>query len=337
MTRACGPLVDVAQNPGLFLGSVLAASLRSGRDKVTFFADPPLEPILQWIESLLVAGRGRDYGGFISIRDEPSGSWNVYDDDRLVVYLRGPGALDRRLHEWVRAGIPVLVLETNTNPEQVGEMLVQWQIGAAIAQHLLSVNPTEFDALHRSRTELQHILRRLERKGELPQADPLWQGDGVQLRAASRGLKFTGGELSEVIEIILAESQMAGGLGLRLYTPMSQALQGKVARLRRAIRDQLDLFSLTAFADCDLGSDCGLKNIVYLILMVKPRKDAAIPGKTYTFGQLFEGQALSDLAVIKNFGLSVLYLYFDAQKRLSDFLLAMTEAAKAREPKTNDR
>ncbi len=332
MTRACGPLVDVTQNPGLFLGSVLAAALRSGRDKITLFADPPMEPILKWIESLLSAWRGREGSGLISIRDEPSGPWNVYGDDRLLVYVRGSGALDRRLDEWVRAGIPVLVLETNTNPEQIGEMLVQWQIGAAIAQHLLSVNPTDHHVLHRSRAEFQHILHRLERKGELPKADPLWQGDGVQLRAASRGLKFTGSGLSEMIDFILAEAQKAGGLGLRLYTPVSQALQGKVARLRRALRDQLGLFSLTGSAECDLG----LKDIVYLILIVKPRKDAAIPGKTYTFGQLFEGQALSDLAVIKNFGLPVLYLYFDAQKRLSDFLLAMTEAAKTREPKIND-
>lgn len=337
MTRACGPLADVAQNPGLFLGSVLAAALRSGRDKITLFADPPLGPTLKWIESLLAAGRGREDSGFISIRDEPSGPWNVYGDDRLIVYLRGPGALDRRRHEWVRAGIPVLVLETGANTEQMGEMLVQWQIGAAIAQHLLSVNPTDHDYLHQSRAEFQHVLHRLERKGELSKAEPLWQGAGVQLRAASRGLKFTGGGLSEVIDFVLAESQKAGGLGLRLYTPVSQALQGKVARLRRALRDQLGLFSLTGFAESDLGSDRGLKDIIYLILMVKPRKDVAIPGKAYTFGQLFEGQALSDLAAIKDFGSPVLYLYFDARKQLSDFLLAMTEAAKARDTITHDR
>ncbi|MEE9512845.1 MAG: bifunctional transaldolase/phosoglucose isomerase, partial [Anaerolineales bacterium] len=337
MTRACGPLVGVAQNPGLFLGSVLAAALRSGRDKITLFADPPMEPIFKWIESLLSAGRGREGSGLISIWDEPSGPWNAYGDDRLLVYLRGSGAMDRRLIGWVRAGIPVLVLETNTNPEQVGEMLVQWQIGAAIAQHLLSVNPTEVDALHRSRAEFQHVLHRLERKGELPQADPLWQGDGVQLRAVSRGLKFTGGGLSEVIDFILAESQRVGGLGLRFYASMSQALQGKVARLRRALRDQLGLFSLSGSAEFDLGSGRGLQDIVYLILMVKPRKDAAIPSKTYTFGQLFEGQALSDLASIKDFGSPVIFLYFDAQKRLSNFLLAMTEAAKTRELNTNDR
>ena len=337
MTRACGPLVGVAQNPGLFLGSVLAAAFRSGREKVTLFADPPLEPILKWIENLLAAVRGREGRGLISIRGEPSGPWNAYSDDRLLVYLRGSGAMGRRLNEWVGAGIPVLVLETNTKPEQIGELLVQWQIGAAIAQHLLSVNPTEVDALHRSRAEFQHVLQRLERKGELPDDDPLWQGDGVQLRAASWDLKFTGGGLPEVIDFILGEAQKARGLGLRLYTPISQALQGKVARLRRALRDQLGLFSLTGSAEFDLGSDCCLHEIVYLILMVKPRKDAAIPGKAYTFGQLFEGQALSDLAVIKDFGSPVLYLYFDARKQLSDFLLAMTKAAKARDTIINDR
>ncbi len=334
MTRACGPLVDVAQNPGLFLSSVLAAAFRSGRDKVTLFADPPLEPTLEWIQDLLTAGRGsrRDGSGFISIRDEPPGSGNVYGDDRLFVYLRDSGALDRRLAEWIRADIPVLVLETSAKPEAIGGMLVQWQIGAAIAQHLLSVNPTDLDAHHRSKAERQHNLHRLERKGELPQADPLWQGDGVQLKAASRGLKLTGDGLSEVIDFILAESQEAGGLGLRFYTPMSKTLQGKVRRLRHALRDQLGLYSLTSFAEYGLG----IKDIIYLILMVKPRKDEAIPGKTYTFGQLFEGQALSDLAVMKDYGSPVLYLYFDAQKRLSDFLLAMTEAAKARDVKTND-
>ncbi len=337
MTRACGPLVDVAQNPGLFLGSVLAAALRSGRDKVTLFADPPLGPVLKWIESLLVAGRGREGMGFISILDEPSGLWNVYGDDRLLVYLRGPGALDRRQNEWIRAGIPVLVLETGTNSEQIGGMLVQWQIGAAIAQHLLSVNPTDHDALHQSRVEFQHLLHKLERKTELPEVNPLWQGEGVELRAASRGLKFMGGGLSELLDLILAEAQQAGGLGLRLYTPVSQALQGKAERLRRSLRDQLGLFSLAGFAEGDISSDLGLKDIVYLILMVKPRKDLAIPGKAYTFGQLFEGQALSDLAAIRDFGSPALYLYFDARKQLSDFLLAMTEAAKARDTITNDR
>jgi transaldolase/glucose-6-phosphate isomerase len=336
MTRACGPLVDVAQNPGLFLSSILVAAFRSGRDKVTLFADPPLEPTLKWIQNLLMAGRGRKESGFISIRDESPGAGDVYGDDRLFVYLRGSGALDRRLAEWIRAGIPVLVLETGTSPKSIGGMLVQWQIGVAIAQHLLSVNPTDLDALHRSRAELQHILHRLERKGELPQADPLWQGDGVQLRAAARGLKFTGDGLSEAIDFILVESQEAGGLGLRFYTPMSKTLQDKVRRLRRALRDQLGLFSLTSSAECDLGSDRGLKELVYLILMVKPRKDETIPGKTYTFGQLFEGQALSDLAAMKDYGSPVLYLYFDTQKRLSDFLLAMTEAAKASDSKTND-
>ena len=336
MTRACGPLVDVAQNPGLFLSSVLAAAFRSGRDKVTLFADPPLEPILKWIEGLLAAGRGKEGSGFIPIWDEPPGSGNAYGDDRLFVYLRSSGALDRRLAGWIRADIPVLVLETSTNPEAIGEMLVQWQIGAAIAQHLLSVNPTDLDARHRTRAELQHILHRLERKGALPQADPLWQGDGVQLRAASRDLQFTGSGLSEVVDFILSESQEAGGLGLRLYTPMSKTLQGKVKRLRHTLRDQLGLFSLASPAGCDLCSDRGLKDMVYLILMVKPRKDEAIPGKNYTFGQLFEGQALSDLAVMKGYGSPVLYLYFDAQKRLSDFLLAMTEAAKARDSRTND-
>ena len=336
MTRACGPLVDVAQNPGLFLGAVLAAAFRSGRDKVTLFADPPLEPILKWIECLLAAGRGRDERGFITIRDEPPGSGNVYSDDRLFVYLRGPGALDRRLAEWIRADIPVLVLETSPCPESIGEKLVQWQIGAAIAQHLVSVNPTDLDAIHRGRAELQHILRRLERKGELPQGDPQWQGDGVQLRATSRGLKFAGDGLSEVADFILTESQEAGGLGLRLFTPMSKTLQGKVRRLRHVLRDQLGLFSLASSAEYDLGLDRGLKDVVYLILLVKPRKDEAIPGKNYTFGQLFEGQALSDLAAMKEYGSPVLYLYFDTQKRLSDFLLAMTEAAKARDSKTND-
>ena len=336
MTRACGPLVDVAQNPGLFLSSVLAAAFRSGRDKVTLFADPPLEPILKWIEGLLAAGRGKEESGFIPIWDEPPGSGIVYGDDRLFVYLRSSGALDRRLAGWIRADIPVLVLETSTNPEAIGEMLVQWQIGAAIAQHLLSVNPTDLDARHRTRAELQHILHRLERKGALPQADPLWQGDGVQLRAASRDLQFTGSGLSEVVDFILSESQEVGGLGLRLYTPISITLQGKVKRLRHTLRDQLGLFSLASPAGCDLCSDRGLKDMVYLILMVKPRKDEAILGKNYTFGQLFEGQALSDLAAMKGYGSPVLYLYFDAQKRLSDFLLAMTEAAKVRDSKTDD-
>lgn len=265
MTRACGPLVNAAQNPGLFLGSILAAALSSGRDKVTLLADPPLEPILKWIEYLLAAGRGRQDGGIISIRDEPSGPGNVYGDDRMFVYLRGSGVLDRRVHEWIRSDIPVLVLETGTNAENMGEMLVQWQLGAAIAQHSLAINPTENDALDRSKAEFQHLLHRLERKGELPEVDSLWQGDGVQLKAASRGLKFRGGGLSDVIDLILTESQKAGGLGTaslhsRVASPARQGEAPAACSSRSTWFVLIDWFRRFLLWRRLWFEECGLRN-----------------------------------------------------------------------------
>ena len=117
---------------------------------------------------------------------------------------------------------------------------------------------------------------------------------------------------------------------MRFYASMSQALQGKVGQLRRALGDQPWLYSLTGPSDCGVCPDQANKDMLTVILMVKPRKDMAIPGKAFTFEQLYEGQARRDFAVLKDFGSEVVFLYFDIQKRLGEFLLAMTKAAKAR-------
>ena len=89
MVRSCGPAVPPAQNPGVLLGTAMAAAaLHDGRDKVTFIASPGIDTFGAWAEQLIAESTGKDGKGLIPVDGEPVGVPAVYGRDRFFVYLR---------------------------------------------------------------------------------------------------------------------------------------------------------------------------------------------------------------------------------------------------------
>jgi transaldolase/glucose-6-phosphate isomerase len=128
---------EAAVDLGLFLGEAVLA----GRDKLTFFADPELEPMLPWLEQLLAESTGKLGTGLVPIFGEPEGV--PYGSDRLFVRLSlagkaplgAPGDTDL-----VAAGHPLAELEWPGIGVLGGEMM-RWEIATAIAGAVLDVQP----------------------------------------------------------------------------------------------------------------------------------------------------------------------------------------------------
>src|SRR6266850_2298217 len=88
LSSACGPSRDLAANPGVHLGAILAEAALAGRDKITLVPSPEIAPIAPWIEHLIAESTGKDGRGLLPIEGEALASPDAYGSDRLFVYLR---------------------------------------------------------------------------------------------------------------------------------------------------------------------------------------------------------------------------------------------------------
>jgi len=81
--------------PGaVWLGAVLAALARSGRDKLTFAIAPSLPGLGLWLEQLVAESTGKQGTGILPVAEEPIGEPGVYGSDRVFAHLPDPSSPD---------------------------------------------------------------------------------------------------------------------------------------------------------------------------------------------------------------------------------------------------
>ncbi|MCJ7824149.1 MAG: hypothetical protein MUP44_04570, partial [Anaerolineales bacterium] len=180
--RQCGPNVESAANPGMSLGAVLGAAHRTGRDKVTLLADPEVEPFADWIEQLIAESSGKSGIGITPIVGEPVGSGASYSQDRLLIYLRSSGRLDRHMKGWKQAGLPVLVIEMENSEQGFGAAFFEWEFGVAVACYLIGVNAFNQPDVQSAKSATVELLKHFEKKGSLPKAEILWEDPSLTVR-----------------------------------------------------------------------------------------------------------------------------------------------------------
>jgi transaldolase/glucose-6-phosphate isomerase len=332
MARASGPNVPIPASPGMYLGAVLGAAHQAGRDKVTFLADPELGPFSDWIEQLVAESSGKAGIGITPIVGEPVGSGESYSEDRLLVYLRSSGKLDRRMNGWQRAGLPILVLDMVPNEAGLGSAFFQWEFGVAVACHLIGVNAFNQPNVQSAKSATLELLKRYERKGDLPKVELLWEDPSLTLRGGTSEVKQKADSLEDVLTIILEKARDKGGLGFLLYLPQNPGIEKTLTRTRRVLRDQLGLATLHGFGPRYLHSTGqlhkgGANHAVYLVVTSDRTKDVAIPGFDYGFQVLQEAQAVGDIQALKQAGRTVLHVQLKATKHLKAFFSTLQEIA----------
>ncbi|MGA2285828.1 MAG: bifunctional transaldolase/phosoglucose isomerase, partial [Dehalococcoidia bacterium] len=78
MACACASYVPVADNPGLWLGAVMAEAALAGRDKLTLVLPPAISTFGTWAEQLVAESTGKEGKGILPIEGEPLGPAGVY-------------------------------------------------------------------------------------------------------------------------------------------------------------------------------------------------------------------------------------------------------------------
>ncbi len=119
------------------LGTALGVMARNGRDQITFITSLAIAGLGDWAAQLLA---GLD--GLTPIAGDVIGAPDSYGDDRFFIHLRlkHDTMHDTAVQALSDAGHPVLTLHLEDTLD-VGGQLFLWQMAAAVAGHLLAVNP----------------------------------------------------------------------------------------------------------------------------------------------------------------------------------------------------
>ncbi|HKY55663.1 MAG TPA: bifunctional transaldolase/phosoglucose isomerase, partial [Anaerolineales bacterium] len=303
MRAQCREHVPAARNPGLALGAVVGEAALGGRDKLTVLSDAPLSSFAHWIEQIIAESSGKDGKGILPVPLEPVGKPEVYGNDRLFVYLRQTGELDKETAALKQAGHPVIDTPI-ADLYDIGAEMFRWEIATAIACSILGVNAFDQPNVETSKKITKAKIAEYQKNGKLEEGRPAWQQDGI---AVFPSLPMSGTELATILRNYLANAKPGGYVALNAYLPRNVEMTNLLQEMRGAIRARTGNAVTAGFGPRFQHSTGqfhkgGPANALFLQITADPEKDIDVPNQGLTFGTLIRAQALGDFEALMEAG-----------------------------------
>jgi len=268
MACACASYVPVADNPGMWLGAVMAEAALAGRDKLTLVLPPSISTFGTWVEQLVAESTGKEGKGILPVEGEPLGPPEVYGDDRLFVSIGDD--IDLR---------PSATLKFD-GATRLGAEFFRWEFATAVAGAVLGINPFDQPNVQEAKDATSRVLAA---GGRLP------------------------GVANDDLDILLAQVHPGDYIAITAYMQRNTENEEALRRVRVRLRDRFKVATTVGFGPRHLHSTGqlhkgGPNNGVFIQVITPDETDLPIPGRPYTFGTLKAAQALGDLESLRAHG-----------------------------------
>lgn len=285
--------VVAARNPGFALGALLAESALAGRDKLTILADAPVSALAGWVEQVIAESSGKHGKGILPVALEPLAAPELYGNDRLFVYLRSNGELEKGIAALKAAGFPVIEFLISS-PYDAGAEFYRWEMAISIACHILGINTFDQPDVQDSKLRTIAKIKDFQQTGKLAETD------------------LVGGkDAKSAVEKFLADAKAGDFVTINAYVPRNNEIIAAIQTLRVAIREKTKLPVSAGFGPRFQHSTGqfhkGGPNKGWFIQVVyDAENDFEIPTQGLTFGTLIRAQALGDYEALKAAGRRVI-------------------------------
>jgi transaldolase/glucose-6-phosphate isomerase len=281
MKKASTADIPSAQNPGFALGAVLGESALAGRDKLTILADAPISALANWVEQVIAESSGKDQKGILPVALEPLGNPDVYGNDRLFVYLRSNGELEKGVAALKDAGCPVIEFPI-ASPYEAGAEFFRWEVAVSIACHILGINTFDQPDVQDSKLRTIAKIKDFQSTGKLAEVDL------VDVKKAKTALKK-----------FLKDAKEGNFVTINAYVPRNKQTVEAIQTLRVAIREKTKCAVTAGFGPRFQHSTGqfhkgGPNKGLFIQVVYDAEKDMEIPTEGLTFGTLLRAQALGD-------------------------------------------
>lgn len=275
-----------ANHPGVWLGAVLGAAQKAGRDKLTIVSTLGWEPYADWLEQLIAESSGKRGTGVLPVIAESIFDTSSYGDDRLFVYFRGANEgseTDEFVEKLREAGHPIVEI-TVGGPLTLGREFVRWEIAIAVAGVLLGINPFDEPNVQEAKDATNAVLKGTS--SDTP-------GDIAPQQAG---------------EQIASMVKPGGYLAILAYVDPTDDVQAALAELRNALWSRTGVAVTIGVGPRYLHSTGqihkgGPENGAFLMIVENPNTDIEIPEAEFTFADLFAAQSSGDAITLSRHGL----------------------------------
>jgi transaldolase / glucose-6-phosphate isomerase len=315
MMRSCKDSL-VEQNPGAMLGAILGTAANAGRDKVTIITSPGISDVGAWLEQLLAESTGKNGKGMIPVDREELSQPNVYDNDRVFVYVRlesAPDASDdAKIDAIEKAGHP-LVRISISDPYDLGAEFFRWEIATAVAGSIIGINAFNQPDVEASKIATRNLTSEYEKTGSLPPEKPILEDAGAKLftdeKNAAELAKATGGNnsLAGYLKAHLSRITAGDYFAVLGYIQMNAENEQSLQSIRHSVRDKKHVATCLGFGPRFLHSTGqaykgGPNSGVFLQITCDDSVELPVPGQKYTFGIVKAAQARGDFQVLAERG-----------------------------------
>lgn len=330
-----GPDVPVGEHAAAQLGALMAAAAQAGRDRLTFHIDGRFEAFGAWLEQLIAESTGKHGTGILPVLGDDVDAADP--GGRLHVLIGQTGIDPARIEgPWVE-----LMVE---EPQDLGAQVVLWEFATAIAGIVLGINPFDQPDVESAKRAAREVLSSVGSGDSEP-------GDrGPDSRGPdSRGPDGRGtATVTDECTVEQALEMLAPGDALVLAAFVDPLLEDDLERARGALSRRCGVAVTLGIGPRFLHSTGQLhkggadRQVVVQVLddvsagdvSVGDRElsaeDVAIPGESFTFGELLRAQADGDLVALRAAGKRA------ARVPLSE-LLAVDEQAEMTSTARDDR
>ena len=315
----CGPSTPAQENPGLFLGTVLAEAASLGMDKAIILADPEVASFGVWAEQLVAESSGKNGVGIIPVAQEPVFSPDTYSPDRVFVYLRSSGRLDPLVETLAESNRPHLTFDFSQVDDLAAQFYI-WEVAIAVACTQLGVNAFNQPNVQETKTLTKTKLERLRQTGSLGLPAPQFEDEGIEVRWDNpTGLPLQ--NLPEIIQAFLAQIQPGDYLAVNAFLPDTVENQQLLTNLRFNITSRTGVVTTSGFGPRYLHSTGqlhkgGKNSGLFLVLTKDSSSQLEIPEEAIQFKQFILAQAAGDIEALTSRGRRVLHIHFKDPHRL---------------------
>ena len=265
--ESLGPDTPVEHHLGAQLGALMAVAAQHGRDKLTFLIDDRFEALGLWLEQLIAESTGKHGVGVLPVVGEPAGAPDAAG--RLYVVI---GEVDMGGSTLAGPSVHLTVEE----PEDLGAQVFLWEFATTIAGIVLGINPFDQPDVESAKLEARALL---EDPGEPPAET----------------------SLDEALAMLRpGDALIIGAFVDPLLEPQLQAARLALGR-RAGVATTLGLGPRFLHSTGQLHKG-GADRFVALQVVGEHTEDVAIPGESFTFGELERAQADGDLAALRAAG-----------------------------------
>ncbi len=308
----CGPQVPVRENPGAWLGVVLAELAKAGRDKLTFVIPPQIASLGDWAEQLIAESTGKDGCGILPVVGEPLGTPDSYGADRAFLHVRLDGSPDPadqvgRLEALSDAGHPVVHLALR-DVYDLGGQFYLGEMATAVAGHCLGINPFDQPNVEAAKVRAREMMAAYAHSGELPGEPPAVMGSGMAVYGSTAARTP-----AAALDDFLSQSRPGDYVALQAYVQPAAAVDAALLNLRLRLRERYSLATTVGYGPRFLHStgqlhkgDAG--HGLFIQFTADDLQDASIPDEAgsrtscMTFGVLKAAQALGDWKALLDAG-----------------------------------